>query len=163
MPRTGRGGTRVGAPGVAYGNRSDLNAPPTGGKLDLSAAPNQPYGQAGQQLNSQRAVPMGTPAVAPPPPQPGPPGTAPGPQGPPPVTPDQVTALHAPTQRPDEPVTAGLATGPGAGPDAVSMGPLPTAPQNTPRTGRDMLASLAATPGAPTAVRALAQLAQSTA
>jgi hypothetical protein len=32
-----------------------------------------------------------------------------------------VTPLYAPTQRPDEPVTTGIAMGPGAGPEALGM------------------------------------------
>jgi len=32
-----------------------------------------------------------------------------------------VTALYAPTQRPNEPVTQGIAVGPGAGPEALMM------------------------------------------
>ena len=34
----------------------------------------------------------------------------------------QVTPLGAPTQRPDEPVTAGSPSGPGFGPDAIGVG-----------------------------------------
>jgi hypothetical protein len=146
---------------VAYPNRSDLNAP-GGGKLDLSAAPNQPYGQAGQQMNAQRAVPMGTPSVAPaaPPAASGPTVPSPGaPLAQPPMTPDQVPSLSAPTARPNEPVTTGLPTGPGAGPEAVPMGPQ-APPTNTPSTGRDFLAGLAAQPGAPMAIRNLAAMAQ---
>lgn len=37
MPRTGRGGRREGAPGTAYGNRTDLNA--AGGKAPIMHAP----------------------------------------------------------------------------------------------------------------------------
>lgn len=34
----------------------------------------------------------------------------------------QVTRLDAPTQRPDEPVTAGMPSGPGLGPESIGMG-----------------------------------------
>jgi hypothetical protein len=34
------------------------------------------------------------------------------------ATQEPITSLYAPTQRPDEPVTAGLALGPGPGPEA---------------------------------------------
>jgi len=34
-----------------------------------------------------------------------------------------VTELYAPTQRPDEPITAGIAMGPGAGPEVLGMRP----------------------------------------
>jgi hypothetical protein len=156
MPRTGRGGTRIGAPGAAYGNRTDLagKGPVRGGRLDLSAAPNQPYGQAGGQIDAQRAIPMGTPAL------PGPAGgtpPTPGPAAVPPPQPGQLPSLTAPTGRPQEPVTAGMASGPGAGPEAVQVGP---APQAQPGTVKDTLVRLAAQPGAPQAVQQLASLAQ---
>ena len=35
---------------------------------------------------------------------------------------DAVTSLFAPSQRPHEPITTGVAVGPGAGPEALSMG-----------------------------------------
>jgi len=39
------------------------------------------------------------------------------------VTPqDALTPLYAPSQRPQEPITTGVAVGPGAGPEALSMG-----------------------------------------
>lgn len=39
------------------------------------------------------------------------------------VTPQEAaTPLFAPTQRPDEPITTGIAMGPGAGPEALTMG-----------------------------------------
>ena len=41
---------------------------------------------------------------------------APPVQGPPPITPDDIPGIDAPTQRPDEPITAGLSIGPGPGP-----------------------------------------------
>ena len=34
---------------------------------------------------------------------------------------ERVTPLFAPTQRPDEPITTGIAVGPGAGPEALMM------------------------------------------
>jgi hypothetical protein len=33
--------------------------------------------------------------------------------------------LYAPTQRPDEPITTGIAMGPGAGPEVLGMRPQP--------------------------------------
>lgn len=36
-----------------------------------------------------------------------------------------VTPLHAPTQSPSEPVTAGAAAGPGPGPEALNLAPQP--------------------------------------
>lgn len=47
---------------------------------------------------------------------------------PPPVTADMVPNLADPTQRPNEPVTAGLSVGPGPGPEA--LGPMPPAPMD---------------------------------
>lgn len=101
-----RGGRRAGKPQTAYTNRTDLTPTP----LPATAAPNQQYGQAGAQIASQQAVPMGTGpisagAAAPPP------GAAPrGPQ------PGELPPLDRPTERPDEPLTAGAPFGPGAGP-----------------------------------------------
>lgn len=105
MPRRGRGGSRQGKPGTAYGQRSDLQAP----KAEFTG---QPYGEATRQRESQAAVPVAAPpsqamAVAQSVPQPGP-------------EPGMLDGLLDPTTRPDEPTTAGLAMGPGAGPEALS-------------------------------------------
>ena len=37
------------------------------------------------------------------------------------MAPSQITPLYAPSERADEPVTAGIAMGPGAGPEALGM------------------------------------------
>jgi hypothetical protein len=107
-----RGGKRTGAPGKAYGNRSDLN---TNRTLPVQTAPNQPYGVAGQQADAQRAIPLR--------PQPSPTGGAPvsgaPTAGPVPQTP--VVPLTAPTTRPDEPLTAGVDIGPGPGAPPMSQ------------------------------------------
>ena len=91
-----RGGRREGTPGTVYGQRTDLNA-----KRSLDTGYTPP---------TQPMAPTGG----------GPPPTAGGPTAPPAeqmgVHPDTVTELFAPTDRPDEPVTAGLAYGPGSGP-----------------------------------------------
>lgn len=86
-----RGGARSGRPGGTYSNRSDLQ---TGPRLAPTAQTNQPYGVAGQQLASQQQIPMSAPAPAPIP-------------------------LSAPSSRPNEPIQAGLSTGPGPGPDSI--------------------------------------------
>ena len=106
--RGGRGGRRQGQPGKTYQNRSDLNQAPR-------AVPGQTYGQAGAQIAAQRAVPLpnAQAQMAP--------GSAPSTTVPAPVP------LDAPTTRPGEPVTAGIAMGPGAGPEAVLAGPNATA------------------------------------
>ncbi len=81
-----RGGVRSGRPGQSYGNRTDLNAAP---HLAPTAQTSQPYGVAGAQLNAQAAVPMSAPPPIP---------------------------LNSPSARPNEPVQAGLPSGPGPGP-----------------------------------------------
>jgi hypothetical protein len=108
-----RGGKRYGTPGKSYSQRSDLNVAPR-------AATGQQYGKAGAQLASQRQVPVARPAtdvvptVAPAPTAPRPlSGTIPG------LAPGTVTPLDAPTERPNEPITAGLPIGPGAGPEVL--------------------------------------------
>lgn len=98
-----RGGARQGAPGKAYSNRTDLLM--------------QRAGQSG--TNTAAAAGVRAPAL---PPQP---MAGPGGQPMPQITPDQVAALDAPTARPNEPVTHGLATGPGGGPEALGAVPLP--------------------------------------
>ncbi len=85
-----------------YPNRSDLRNPTK--KLATKAAPGQTYGEAGKQIAAQQQVPMAAspqPAVAPPQtaverPRPG-----------------QFGPLDRPTERPDEPLTAGAPFGPG--------------------------------------------------
>lgn len=99
-----RGGNRRGKGGVAYTNRTDLNAgprtsgPPT---QPIRVATGQAYGQAGAQRAALQALPLPQAAA----PQPIP--------------------LDAPTQRPGEPITHGLPIGPGAGPEV--LGPMPQA------------------------------------
>lgn len=80
-----------------YPNRSDLR----GGKLPKTAAQGQAYGQAGAQMASQAAVPM-APS----------PTDTPSPR----VQPGQMGSLLRPTERPNEPVTAGASFGPGPTP-----------------------------------------------
>lgn len=138
--RSNNGGARQGAPGAAYGNRSDLRT------QKPSAAPNQEYGKAGAQLASQRVVPMaGVDAALPPA--------------------DTTAQAHAaatafpmpsfgafdrPTERPAEPLTHGAPTGPGAGPEILpGMGAAPAGMAGLLRsiagaTGSSDLAELAA-------------------
>lgn len=110
MPRKrkspGSGGARQGKPGVAYGQRTDMNR----STQPITVASGQTYGSRQEQVDAQRAIPL--PAPAPPP--------APTAQGT--VTAGPLTPLSAPTQRPDEPLTAGLPMGAGPGPEA--LGPL---------------------------------------
>lgn len=116
MPRSGRGGRRQGQPGKAYPNRSDLTQAPT-------AAPGQTYGVAAEQLRAQQQVPLPKQV---PPSAPAPAGSAPA--GPPPpagaapsILPGGLGPLTAPSDRPNEPLTAGLASGPGPGPEALGV------------------------------------------
>ena len=105
--RSANGGTRTGTPGTRYPNRSDLTQAPT-------AATNQPYGQAGAQIAAQRAVPL---PAAPPIPNAAAGGGAAGPF----ARPEDTPTLTAPTQRPDEPLEAGMPFGPGPGPQAMGQ------------------------------------------
>lgn len=106
MPRArkpGSGGARQGEPGRAYANRTDLSGSYTG----------QQYGQATAQRQSMQAVPVAAPG-GPSAPVPAPASTAP--------PPGSAGPFNRPTDRPGEPVTAGLPIGPGAGPEAMGMG-----------------------------------------
>ena len=129
MPRKRQGGQRVGKPGQAYGNRSDLNSQRS---LPMRTAPGQTYGARKAQLDAQRLVPMGAPpsglpqgmASGPSPAPQGPQGP-PGQQGGPALGPGQWPApgdagdLMRPTERPNEPVTAGAKLGAGPGPESL--------------------------------------------
>lgn len=96
-----RGGKRTGTPGKAYQNRSDLGV-----------------NYASQQGTTTAAAGGVQAPPAPPAEQPGMP--APGADFP---TPDDSPNLLDPTQRPDEPVTAGMAHGAGPGPEALGLDP----------------------------------------
>lgn len=113
-----KGGVRQGTPGAQYPNRSDLTKP-----LPITASPGGAYGDRIASVRSQQAIPMAPAPQAPgggggPVPPNAPPAVAPSP-GPPP------TPLDAPTQRPNEPVTAGLPIGPGPGPEALGANMVP--------------------------------------
>ena len=91
---------KVSGPGP-YSKRTDRGQTPK----DI---PNAAYGEQKEFQNIQGAAKMaGAPAGSP---------TNMRPQMP------QVTPLSAPTQRPDEPVTAGSPSGPGGGPASIGMG-----------------------------------------
>ena len=79
-----------------YSNRTDLQNPAA--KLAATAAKGQAYGEAGKQIAAQQAVPMG-----------GSPMPAPTPT----VQPGSLGAFNRPTERPDEPITAGADFGAG--------------------------------------------------
>jgi hypothetical protein len=106
-----RGGPRQGAVGGRYPNRSDMTAP--GQAITPSnLPPSQAYGQGVQQARGLAAVPAGSP-----------PSPAAGGGGGQQVAlaPGDVPSLRDPTANPDEPVTAGLPLGPGAGPEALNV------------------------------------------
>ncbi len=112
MPRKGRGGKRTGTPGTSYPNRTDLAQPKT-------AAPGQEYGQAAAQLRAQTVAPLPKQAPVPTSGQAAPPAV-PAPAGGAPTTPPGgLGGLADPSARPNEPLTAGLASGPGPGPEAL--------------------------------------------
>lgn len=99
---------------ASYSNRTDLNNPVK--KLPITAATGQTYGEAGAQRQAQKAVPMGAPQ---------PPQAAQQQQR----QPLPVTPLTAPTERPDEPITAGNPLGAGPGMDVLPQPmPMGTAP-----------------------------------
>ena len=87
-----RGGKRNGRPGVAYSNRTDLNAQP------VRTAPGQEYGKQAAQARAQQAMPL---AQTPPTPQ-----AAAAPASSP--APVPLGGLYDPSMRGDEPVQHGL-------------------------------------------------------
>lgn len=86
--------------------------------LPVKVAPGEPYGQAQMLENAQRVVPLPNSAAVP---APAAPPTAQAAPGPPALAGQNEFA--GPTQRPNEPVTAGLPTGPGPGPEILSSAP----------------------------------------
>lgn len=120
--RSNNGGARQGTPGKPMPNRSDLRA------QKVAVPPSAEYGQGERLRRAQQAVPMAGPAQAPQQQQPGGPPAAPQrPLGP--MAGEQGDLLR-PTERPDEPVTAGVPFGPG--------------PMGTRDTGDPVLAQLQA-------------------
>ncbi len=96
----------------SYPNRSDLRG---GGKVARQTATGQTYGKATQQMEAQRAVPMGKSPVEVAPQRPS-------------VQPGSLGALTRPSERLAEPVTAGANFGPG--PSAYAAGlPILRSPQ----------------------------------
>jgi len=99
-----------------YPNRSDLRNPAK--KLAVQTAPSSQYGEAAASQRAQQAVPMApspTAAVDTTP-------TAPRPR----PTPGQFGGLDRPTERPQEPLTAGAPFGPGRTPSTPGF----VAPRN---------------------------------
>jgi hypothetical protein len=86
-----------------YSNRTDLQNPAA--KIAATAAKGQAYGEAGKQIAAQQAVPMGASP------------TSMMPQG---IAPGSMGALDRMTERPNEPITAGMDFG--AGPNTAQAG-----------------------------------------
>lgn len=156
MPRSGRGGRVTPTAGVARPNRTDLQAAPS--PEPISTVPGQGYGDAAAQQVAQRAIPLaGTPTAAP-----APGGGAAPPIGQPPAAaqgpyPGELP-FTGPTQRPNEPVTAGLNRGPGPGTEAnIGVGSAGFVHSNV----SNLLNALAQVPGATPDVAALASYASS--
>lgn len=120
-------------PRKGYGSKTQSGAPAQA----PVAPPGQTYGEGERQLESQRRMPL--PSGSPPIPGAtggaggaGPAGPAPAPQMP--MAQKMARALQAmeamnpggnlyqPTQRPSEPITAGMPMGAGPGPEALSTG-----------------------------------------
>lgn len=97
MPRKGRGGSRQGTPGTAYTNRTDLAE----NRQPVRVPTGQPYGEAGRQEQAQQAMPL--PDLS--------------------AMLSSLPGLTDESRRPDEPITAGLPTGPGPGPEALAAPP----------------------------------------
>ena len=136
MPRTGPGG-----------NRTDLIAPAA---QPIRVAQDQPYGEAGQQRDSERVVPLpASPTAAPTDITPTLRMLTPS-RGVP--APGSLPFL-GPTDRPNEPVTAGLPFGAGAGPEAMGIPSLVAPPAASTFKG------LAQSPNATPEVRAAAEAA----
>jgi hypothetical protein len=142
------------------GNRTDRTVP-------AAVPPGLTYGQRQVEQAGQQSVPVGQP--------PGPPTGAPvptsaagGPQpdlpaqayNPPPgKAPGELPWLH-PTNRPHEPITAGMPVGPGGGPEILQgIGALAQQQGNESGSLKQLLGSMAATPGASTAIKDLASTA----
>ena len=121
-------------------NRTDLNAEP------VTTAPNQPYGEAGQQNAAQHAVPIGNDSA-------------------PPSLVSTLGALRGPGAAPGQlpflepssrglPITHGLPFGDGAGPEAMGQPPIEARPVT--KTFND----LAQSPNASGALSSLAETAR---
>jgi hypothetical protein len=92
----------------AYANRTDLNN--AANRVARSVVPGQTYGKATQQMEAQRAVPMGSAPTDTPVQRP---------------TPGTLGSLTRRTERPSEPITTGASFGAGPGPIASGI-PAPT-------------------------------------
>ncbi len=158
MPR-GKGGPVPGTVGKPYSNRTDLQSATP---LPVKTATSQQYGERAQQQASQQALPLAPPGPATPPgqPPPTPPSGGPAQSGLPPVSGPGILPFLHPTNRPNEPVTAGLPTGAGPGPEALTgVGAIAANQAVEQGTLKNLLGSLANGPASSSAVRDLAAVA----
>lgn len=105
----------------------------------LRDLPDADYGENAEFVNSQRAAPLAQVPVT----------HAPSPSGGGAGGPDlmsMATPINAPSARPNEPVTAGAAIGPGAGPDALN---LPNQGNAAMQSARDYVNAIASTSSNP--------------
>jgi hypothetical protein len=127
MPRNAPNRTDLLTPGVP------TKPPPGQGQPNgqpITVPTGLPYGEAGALGQAQAAVPVPQAPGPPSPPGPPAPGAPPQAAGPPvdPMTAARnyqmpnLGALNRPTERPQEPITAGLPAGPGPGPTQQSEG-----------------------------------------
>lgn len=88
----------------AKGQRTDLNTP-LGKQAAPSRSGDRQHGDMQRDLDAQGQVPMRPP---------------PGMQMQPPPTPDDLGPFARPTDRPDEPITSGIRSGAGPGPERLA-------------------------------------------
>lgn len=145
----GHGGKRTPANPAPVSGPGQLSRRTDGGPAQkLRDVTGLPYGQNQDLNDAQAAAPLAQ-TVTPSPTTPDAQGG--NPAGPPPNT---VVPFSAPTQRPDEPVTAGAPLGPGPGP-TVSPSAMAAVPYNN---AKATLSSVIAASGSPEAQALLAAL-----
>lgn len=162
MPRGKSGGVVQGTAGKAYPNRTDLQ-----GAVPVAVAPGQQYGQRAAQQAAQRAIPVSAPVESTPQSPAGTPTPEGAPQQPPTPTPPGIGKgnaglglwTHA-SERPNEPITTGMATGSGPGPEVLSgVGAIAANGAVESGTVKNLLGSLANSPASSAAIRDLAAVA----
>ena len=142
--------------------RTDLLTPAAPGRK--MEAPGQAYGKVTSQRQSQNIQPIGPPGASPGAAAPAAPAAPPA-GAPAPgldlstLAPSTRPVGHwlAPTTRPDEPITAGMRSGPGPGPEVLNgAGAASAAPSNENASLQSLLTSMAQRPGAANIIKVLA-------
>lgn len=148
----GHGGPRTPAkPAPVSGPGAGSRRTDGGPAQALRSLPDAKYGENKEFMGLQQAAGLAQAGGGPPAPSAaGGPGGGGAPQGNPPSAPVPLTAG---TLRPNEPVTAGIDSGPGPGSSTLQ---LPDTTQAAWRTGRDAITAIAQSPSASPAVVALA-------